>query len=219
MDRARRAPHDKEIIMSRKLLLSSISIAATAALLGAGVFAKYSDTEQSATATVTAGSLNLVVGGSAASTDFSVSNAYPGYDTGTAFGYVLSNTGTLPGVLHVYLVKDSDQENSLVEPETDVPDLGPTGEIDNFLSINVDGNSFGYGGTVPWIGLETAAIGQRVDITSMIWGGPAITIPAGGQYPAAPFELWFGWKISPDAGNGIMSDSLGFHLEFTLDQV
>ena len=204
--------------MSRKLLLSGIAIAATAALLGAGTLALYSDSEQSATATVTAGTLNLEVGGSAAGTDYSVSNAYPGYDTGTAHGYVLTNSGTLPGVLHVYLVKDSDLENSLVEPETDVPDLSSSGEIDNYLSINVDGNSFGYGGTVPWIGLETAAIGTRVEITSMIWGSPTITIPAGGQYPAPGFELWFGWKISPDADNGIMSDTLGFHLEFTLAQ-
>lgn len=205
--------------MSRKLLLSSIAVAATAALLGAGVYATYSDTEQSAPATITAGTLDLEVGGTATSNDYSVSNAYPGYDTGTTHGYVLTNTGTLPGVLHVYLVKDVDNENSLVEPETDVTDLGLGGEIDHFLSITVDGNSFGYGGTTPWIGLETAAIGERVEITSMIWGAPTITIPAGGQYPAPGFELWFGWKISPDADNGIMSDTLGFHVEFELDQV
>lgn len=204
--------------MTRKLLLSGIAVAATAALLGAGTLALYSDTEQSATATVTAGTLNLEVGGSAVGTDYSMTNAYPGYNTGAAHGFVLTNTGTLPGVLHVYLVKDADLENSLVEPETDVPDLSSSGEIDNYLSITVDGNSFGYGGTTPWIGLESAAIGERVEITSMIWGAPTITIPAGGQYPTPGFELWFGWKISTDAGNGIMSDTLGFHLEFTLMQ-
>lgn len=205
--------------MSRKLLLSSIAIAATATLLGVGTYAKYSDTETSATASVTAGTLNLEVGGSAASTDYSVDNAYPGYSTGTGHGFVLMNTGSLPGVLHVFIVKDSDDENSLVEPETDVTDPGLGGEIDNYLNINVDGNSFGYGGTVPWLGLQTAAVGVPVEITSLIWGGPSITIPAGGQYPAGPAELWFGWTISPDATNVIMTDSLSFHLMFTLEQV
>lgn len=205
--------------MSRKLLLSSISIAATAALLGAGAFAMYSDTEKSATATVTAGTLDLEVGGTAVGQSYTVDNAYPGYATGTAHGFVLSNTGSLPGQLHVFLVKDADDENSLAEPETDFSDPGLGGEIDNFLSVTVDGNSFGYGGTVAWMGLETAAIGVPVEITSLIWGGPSIMIPAGGQYPAPGFELWYGWKISPDATNVIMTDSLAFHLEFTLEQV
>jgi hypothetical protein len=209
----------EERIMSRKLLLSSISIAATAALLGAGVAAKYIDRETAAPVTVTAGTINLEVGGSATTTAYSVDNAYPGYSTGTGHGFVLSNTGTLPGVLHVYLVKDFDAENSLVEPETDSPDIDPaSGEIDNYLKVNVDGNSFGYGGTVPWLGLATALPGNPVEITSLIWGAPTIVIPAGGQYPTPGFELWFGWEISADATNAIMSDSLGFHLEFTLEQ-
>ncbi len=208
--------------MSRKLLLSSITIAAAASLLGAGIYARYSDTETSADVLVTAGSINLEVGGTAASTDYSVDNAYPGYETGTGHGFVLMNTGTLPGELHVFLVKDVDNENSLVEPETDSPDLdGVGGEIDSFLNVNVDGNSFGYDGTVPWLGLAGATIGTPVEITSLIWGGNPgpIIIPAGGQYPDSPFELWFGWSISEDATNAIMTDTLGFHVEFVLEQV
>jgi len=206
--------------MSRKLLLSSVSIAATATLLGAGAFARYSDSEKSATATVTAGTLNLEVGGSATTANYTVDNAAPGTSTGTGHGFVLSNTGSLPGELHVFLVKDVDDENSWVEPETDSPDLDAAGgEIDSFLNVTVDGNSFGHDGTVSWMGLETAAIGAPVDVTSMIWGPHPIIIPAGGQYPGPGFELWFGWAISNDATNAIMSDTLGFHVEFTLDQV
>ena len=208
--------------MSRKLLLSSIAIAATATLLGVGTYAKYSDKETSATATVTAGTLNLEVGGSAVGEEYSVTNAYPGYTTGTGSGFVLKNTGTLPGSLHVFLVKDADAENTMVEPETDSPDIDPlSGEIDNYLNVTVDGNSFGYGGTVPWVSLATALVGNQVEITSLIWGGntPPILIPASGEYPGAPYELLFGWTISPDANNSIMSDTLGFHLEFTLEQV
>lgn len=206
--------------MSRKLLLSSISIAATATLLGVGVFARYSDSETSQNVSVTAGTLDLEVGGSAATESYDATNAYPGYSTGTGHGFVLQNTGTLPGNLHVFLVKDFDAENSLVEPETDALDIDPaSGEIDNYLNVTVDGNSFGYDGTVPWMGLATMLPGNSVEITSLIWGGPSITIPAGGQYPAPGFELWFGYEISADATNAIMTDSLGFHLEFTLEQV
>jgi hypothetical protein len=180
---------------------------------------RYSDTETSATTSVTAGTLNLEVGGSAASHDFSVANAYPGYVSPAGYGFVLSNTGTIDGNLRVFLVKDFDDENSLVEPETDVTDPGSGGEIDNYLSVKVDGNTFGPGGLVPALGL--AGIGQKVDITSMIWavGEAPKLLAAGGQYPAAPFELWFGYSIMDAADNSIMTDSLGFHLEFTLEQV
>ncbi|MDO8361371.1 MAG: TasA family protein [Actinomycetota bacterium] len=203
--------------MSRKALLSSISIAAAVTLLGAGAYARYSDTETSATATITAGTLDLEVGGAANTHDYSMTNAFPGAKSEGLQGYVLSNTGTLPGVLHVFLVKDADDENSLVEPETDLTDPGLGGEIDSYLTITVDGNSFGYGTVLP--GIETAAVGVPVEITAWIWGAPTILIPAGGEYPGAPFELWFGWEISTDATNVIMSDSLGFHLMFTLEQV
>lgn len=212
--------NDREYnIMSRKLLLSSIAIAATATLLGVGTYAKYSDSEKSATAAVTAGTLNLEVDGSAASHDFSVTNAFPGYVTPGLYGFVLKNTGTIDGNLRVFLVKDFDNENTLDEPETDVTDPGLGGEIDNFLNVTVDGNTFGPGGLVPSLGL--AGVGERVDITGMIWtvGEAPKLLAAGGQYPTAPFELWFGYSIMDAADNSIMTDSLGFHLEFTLEQV
>ncbi|HEX4983736.1 MAG TPA: TasA family protein [Ilumatobacteraceae bacterium] len=204
--------------MSRKLLLSSISIAATATLLGVGAFASYSDSERSETASVTAGTLNLEVDGSAVGEDYSVTNAYPGYKSGTGHGFVLKNTGTIDGNLRVFLVKDFDDENSLVEPETDVTDPGLGGEIDEYLAITVDGNSFGPFGLVPSLGL--AGVGERVDITSWLWnvGEAPKLLAASAQYPASPYELWFGFEISDTADNTIMTDTLGFHLEFTLEQ-
>lgn len=203
--------------MRRKLLLSTISIAATASLLGVGAFAKWSDSETSHNVSVVAGTLDLEVGGSAATTTYDNNNVYPGFTTGTGHGFTLKNTGSVDGKLHVFLVKDYDNENGFAEPENDAPDIDPTsGELDNFMNINVDGNSFGYGGTVPWMGMATMLPGNPVEITSLIWGGPTITIPAGGQYPGV--ELWFGYEVSTDATNAIMTDSLGFHLLFTLEQ-
>ncbi|HVT75767.1 MAG TPA: TasA family protein, partial [Acidimicrobiales bacterium] len=141
--------------MNRKILWSGLAIAVAATTIGAGAFATYVDSDTSAPINVTAGTLKLEVGGSAATVDYNVDNAYPGSDTGVGHGFVLQNTGTLPGILHVYLVKDADQENGMVDPETDAPDTDPVGgEIDNWLKVNVDGNSFGYGGTVPSMGLD-----------------------------------------------------------------
>jgi predicted ribosomally synthesized peptide with SipW-like signal peptide len=204
--------------MSRKLLLSSIAIAATASLIGVGTYAMYSDTEMSATTSVTAGTLNLEVGGSAVTHDISVTNAYPGYVSPAGIGFTLTNTGTIDGNLRVFLVKDFDEENTLVEPETDAPDPDSDGEIDAYLNITVDGNTFGPGGLVPSLGL--AGVGERVDITNMIWtvGEAPKLLAAGADYPGAPFELWFGYSILDTADNSIMTDSLGFHLEFTLEQ-
>ncbi|HEY7626404.1 MAG TPA: TasA family protein, partial [Ilumatobacteraceae bacterium] len=47
--------------MSRKLLLSSISIAAAASLIGVGAYAKFSDSEQTATHSIAAGTLDLKI--------------------------------------------------------------------------------------------------------------------------------------------------------------
>ena len=92
-------------------------------------------------------------------------------------------------------IRDEIVLSRLREREVESRIVTSDGEIDNYLNINVDGNSFGYGGTVPWLGLQSAGLGVPVEITSLIWGAPTITIPAGGQYPDPGFELLFGWTI------------------------
>ena len=74
--------------MSRKLLLSSIAIAATATMLGVGTYAKFSDSEKCRTTTVTAGTMDLKWASgtttSAVHPDHSVDNAKPGDVTATS---------------------------------------------------------------------------------------------------------------------------------------
>lgn len=205
--------------MKRKIMLSSLTIAAAALAVGGGTFAAYHDDERAQDVTVTAGTMDLVVGGDALPIDFSASNAKPGDSFVPNEGYTLTNTGTVDGKLHVYLVKDADRELGIGEPEAEDGDVtSPDGELDQYLAITVDGNSFGGTSILP--GLETVNVGQRVEITNLIWEGMPgpIMLPAGDDYPGAPFELWFGWTVDPAANDTIQSDSLSFHLEFELDQ-
>jgi predicted ribosomally synthesized peptide with SipW-like signal peptide len=211
--------------MKKQLLIAGIALTSAAALaVGGGTFASFVDNEVSQNTEVIAGTLDLVVGGTALSEIYNASNAAPGDSDLPGKGYVLTNSGTLPGKLRVNLVKDADAENTCTEPEgvAEPTCAGDTnGELDNWMKVQVDGNSFGFGGTTPWLGLANAPVGGSVDITSMIWGGTPgpITIAAGGQYPTPGFELLFGWGISGSATNVIQSDSLAFHLEFILEQL
>lgn len=207
--------------MKRKLLWSSLAIAAAATLVGTGTFATFVDTDEAPTVNIETGTLQLEVGGAAATVDYSFDNAFPGQVIAPAKGYVLTNTGSLDGELHVYLVKDADGENGMADPESDLPDTDLTGgELDDFLGVTVDGNTFGYGGApaTAVLGLNTVPVGGSIDITGWIWGPNPKPLAAGERYPAAPFELWFGWKIDPAATNVIQSDTLAFHLEFVLEQ-
>jgi predicted ribosomally synthesized peptide with SipW-like signal peptide len=205
--------------MKRKIMLSSLTIAAAALAVGSGTFAAYHDDETAQDVTVTAGTMDLVVGGDALAVDFSASNAKPGDTFNPNEGYTLTNDGTVDGILHVYLVKDADDENGIGEPETEDGDAtADDGELDQYLRVTVDGN--GFGGTSILPGLESVNVGERLEISDLIWGSPThpIQLAAGEQFPAAPFELWFGWSVDPAADDTIQSDSLGFHLEFELDQ-
>lgn len=206
--------------MKRKILLSSLAIAAAATAVGGGTLAAFHDDERAQDISVTAGTMDLEVGGNALAVDFDATNVKPGDAHAPSDGYKLTNTGTIDGTLRVFLVKDADDENGIGEPEAEDGDVtAADGELDDQLKIQVDGNTFGASSILP--GLETVSVGGRVDITSMIWGGspgPILLAANGGEYPADPYELWLGWTVEAGADDTIQSDSLGFHLEFELDQ-
>ena len=197
--------------MSRRLLLSSISIAATVTLLGAGAFAKFSDTETSTTHSVTAGSLDLRIL-NADQPDasypeygaFAVTNAAPGDSSAGATKYVhFKNVGTLPGKLSVKVVMVTNDENTILAPETAVGDStdGPgNGELGAAMLVSIDG--IGAMINQPLTALDAAA--------PSVWGNLA-----------AGAEGWVSidWSIPVATGNQIMSDSASFKLVFTLEQL
>jgi hypothetical protein len=192
--------------MSRKLLLSTISIAATATLLGVGAYAKYSDSEVSVTQQVAAGTLDLsIIDEPYADYDgFNVTNAVPGQTSKdqepSQTKYVhFQNVGTVAGNLYVKVVLDTNDENGVQEPEP-AWDTAPVGELADNMLVSIDG------------------IGSMIDVPLSTLNGMA---PAFHSLMAPGGEGWVSidWSIPASAGNDIMSDSASFHLEFTLEQV
>jgi predicted ribosomally synthesized peptide with SipW-like signal peptide len=194
--------------MSRKLLLSSISIAAAASLIGVGAYAKFSDSEVSTTHKVTAGTLDLALNIADPYPEyqipFDVTNAQPGETskghTPNLTKYVhMYNVGNLPGKLSVKVVMDSNDENLVKEPEP-AWDNAAAGELGANLLVSIDG--IGAMIDQPLTTLDAMA--------PVFWG----TLAPGG-------DGWVSidWSIPSSVGNEIMSDSASFHLEFTFEQV
>lgn len=194
--------------MSRKLLLSSIAIAATATLLGVGTFAKYSDSETASTHSVAAGTLDLLINPDTGPeyVPFSVTNAKPG-DVSEVKMIHFTNVGSLPGKFFVKVVMDSNDENGINEPEAKAGDttdglLG--GELAANMLVTIDG-----------IGAM-----QQQPLT-VLGAAPATLWPYDGGILGAGVGHWVSvsWSIPDTVGNKIQSDTVSFHLVFSLEQV
>jgi predicted ribosomally synthesized peptide with SipW-like signal peptide len=192
--------------MSRKLLLSAISIAATATLLGAGAYAKFTDSEVSLTNKVAAGTLDLSVLNDPYPeyVPFDVKDAVPGMTTkGQTPSQTkmvhFKNVGNVAGNLSVKVVLDTNDENGVQEPEP-AWDTTASGELAQNMLVSIDG------------------LGAMIDqpLTTLAAMAPVYhsTLAPGG-------EGWVSvdWSIPSTVGNEIMSDSVSFHLEFTLEQL
>ena len=197
--------------MRRKLLLSSISIAATATLLGAGAFAKFHDEEQTATHSIAAGTLDLkILNGDQPDASYAeyapinVTNAKPGDANANPAPQVhFKNVGTLPGKLSLKVVMDSNAENGIVEPELGDPTAG-VGELGDALHLSIDG------------------IGTMIDLPLTTLNAMDWTVwPYNGGVVNPDQEGWasIAWHIPDTVGNEIMSDSVSFHIEFKFEQV
>jgi len=195
-------------------MLSSIAIAATATLLGVGTFARFSDQASSALNKVAAGTLDVqILNGTGNDTTpeyaaFAVTDAKPGDSAHKQIHF--TNVGTLPGKLYVKVVMDSNLENGIGDPEVKAGDVtgdsatAGGGELGAKMLVTIDG--LGAMQHQPLTALNAAA--------PLLWeynGG--ILAPGGGAYVAVD------WSIPDGVGNDIQSDSVAFHLEFTLEQV
>lgn len=194
--------------MRRKLLLSTISIAATASLLGVGAFAKFSDQEKTETNSVAAGTLDLQILNGQPGFQYpgylkiDVSNAKPGDSNAAAPKYIhIKNVGTLPGKLSLRVVMDSNDENGIVEPELGDPTEG-VGELGTEMLVSIDG--IGSMQNVPLATLD-----------GMGW----VDWPYNPFTPGTEGDPSVVYSIPDTAGNEIMSDSVSFHVEFKLEQL
>ena len=127
--------------MKKKILISMMTIAMVAAMIGGGVYAAFSDPETSGTNTFAAGTLNLQVGAADPTTEaISISGAKPA--TGTyinAADWTSTNNGNLSGTLDVSVgATITDNENTLLEPESSAGDVtAAVGELSGFLKIAI----------------------------------------------------------------------------------
>ncbi|MGZ4766704.1 MAG: TasA family protein [Ilumatobacteraceae bacterium] len=219
---SRRALNEGVTIMSRKLLLSNIAIAATATLLGVGTYAKFSDSEVSTTHSVTAGTLDLkILNGEAPDSSYTeyapflVTNAAPGetsktlensgpgwVNLGTTKMVHFRNVGSITGNLSVKVVMDTNADNGINGPEAAAGDTtdGPgNGELAANMLVSIDG--IGAMINLPLTTLDAAA--------PVLWGSLA---------PDAEGWVSVDWAIPASVGNLIQSDSASFHLQFTFEQ-
>lgn len=202
----------------KKILVSSLIIAAVSIGGYYGSQALFTDTETSTTAQFTVGTLDLDVDGNngQAFDNFQVTNI--GAD-GTLEGgktWTINNTGSLPGRLTFALDNLVNYENGCNEPEALVDDTcsdpgpgeGETGVVANVVvSLN-----------------DTAVINSNLSDLSQadyetqwlanLTPGDRI-IPPGGSV-----TVTMNWNIDHDSyNNEVQSDSIEFDTVFTLDQV
>ena len=200
--------------MSRKLLLSSIAIAATATLLGVGTYAKYSDKETGAFHTVTAGTMDLQLTKAGSDPEwilpFTMVDAKPGDHGHKMISF--HNAGTVDGKLFVKVVMDSNEENGIIEPETEAGDVTGAvgqGELGGAMTLSVDGIAAMQGQTLT--ALDAVAAPGAIWDSAGPW--PDHIWPAGHDGSVS-----IDWSIPSTVGSEIMTDSVSFHLEFTLLQ-
>lgn len=211
--------------MKKKLLLFLL---VAASLLGGGYAltqALFSDTETSGTNTISAGTLNMTVGGADGTAFDNIAVSNVGVD-GTVSGqkeWTIVNSGTVPGTLKLKLNDIVNTENGCNEPEAlaDTTCANPgagEGELGNAIAtvIQLDKDGSGSSETYTPVVTSTLATASQAGYATQ-WDTTAgvVTIPAGGQV-----KVRMDWANNPASyGNEIQSDGLTFGVQFDLTQV
>ena len=228
----------------KRIMLSLMSIATVVLLATSATGAWFSDQEEIKGNSFTAGKLDLVLGENS-TLPFLVSNVVPN-DKGNGTVMLTNVAGSIPGKLSIKLTKTIDEENDMIEPETASyprPDgtsggttgdyAGNGGELDLFLQfapfvdVNKDG-TFNTGDIqLAYNGQSTLYPGYRsgdlyysgLNSYLAAWnnimtlnGGESVNIVVPWQFPTESTDPNYSQNIA-------MTDSLGFDMTFTLDQV
>ena len=199
----------------KKILLSLLTIALVATVAVGATRAYFSDTETSVGNSITAGTLDLKVGGQddptvAHITLTSIVPAAP-WTTQRGQGFALTNAGSVPGTVTATVKNLVDNENGCIEPETSAGDVtcGATeGELSGLL-IHTQWllNQAPWGAIAPGF-----ASLQAVD-------GVPVT---GANFQLNPGEtknvyLQMYWDTTPN-DNLAQGDGVSYDVEFVLNQ-
>ncbi|MFH1032651.1 MAG: TasA family protein [Chloroflexota bacterium] len=205
----------------KKILGLSIVALLVMGLVGGGTWAYFSDTEQTATNVLTAGTLDLVLSGGTAGAVFSMSNVVPGQSDSTG-NVTLTKSGSVEARLDIEF-SDLDQTglNDGSEFADNNGDLGDKVEIAAFLDLNNDGFwSPGDCGLNPvTTGNYSYSAGPSDWVYATLntwktqsWSGIVASM-------TGPYKFAVPWKIpGATTGNEIQGDSANFTIFFTLTQ-
>ena len=214
----------------KKILGLAVAAMMVMAMVGAGTWAYFSDTETSAGNVLTAGTLELQVNtlDEVASTLISFADANPG--TSGSVSITLDNSGSIAGTtLTVNIANLVDADGTATEPEVVAEggtwSVGPPygSRIEQDLSANAtvtvfvdDGTG---GGGIANDGIQN---GSEVSLASGFLSAIAGTGPwtvAGGLAAAGTQYISVTYSIDgPSVGNEIQGDTATFDLSFVLTQ-
>ncbi|GAH38720.1 unnamed protein product [marine sediment metagenome] len=209
----------------KKVLFSVIAILLAIGVVGGGAFAVFSDVETVEVGDISAGTLDLTVGGENPCTEhITISNIAPGWEA--RFYFELKNTGSLPGKLSVEISEIINKENGRGYPELDAGDI-TYGGLEGELGANLE---------VWFFSMLDGTRGVRMvdDVGDPVVNKTILdTLDAKTFYVDVSLHPEYGlatlepnetqtckfWLILPNTvGNIIQSDSVEFDFIFHLDQ-
>jgi len=191
----------------RKILISVMIISLVCALLGAGVYASFSDTETSSNNQFVAGTLDLTVDAENpwSTTKIDVSGMKPG-DSGVATCTLYNDGSVDASSLLVDITNLSDSEGANPEPEGDTTEPGD-------LSANMD--------MVIWVDTDNDGVqdaGETVLASGKLNALSWTTHDAGSLDAGNTKYVSLTYAIASSVGNDIQGDSTTFDIEFVLNQ-
>jgi len=201
----------------KKILGLTVATLLVIAMVGGGTWAYFSDTETSASNSLTAGTLDLNIdSGDTAVTTFAVTNVVPG-DSGNGSN-TLANVGDLNGELDIQFSTITNTPGAGGgEYEGGSGELGANAEIAVYIDVDQSGD---------W---SSGDIGLKSDDTT--YSHPTVLdYDALDNYDSAIWDevetmatstaddFIVMWRVPTSAGNDIQGDSVSFDVTFTLEQ-
>ena len=200
----------------KKILGLTVAALIVIALVGAGTWAYFSDTETSANNSLTAGTLDLNVdGGDAAVTTFSVTGKAPG-DSGSG-STTLASAGNLSGELDVAFSAITNTGGTSGEFGDSTGNLGGVAQIAVYIDVDSSGTwtsgDIGLKSNGTTYNHPTALDYAVIDNYGSDSFDAVETMAA-----SASDDFIILWQIPTSAGNNIQGDSVSFDVTFTLEQ-
>jgi predicted ribosomally synthesized peptide with SipW-like signal peptide len=177
--------------------LGSAAVVAAAIALSAGTYSYFSDRDTAPDQTVTAGTLQLAVGGSGVSSPMHFTNVEPGW-VGESRTFTYHNNGTLDGRLRIRILPDASNSatcNQAVNIQGDGFDKAPQLNTKETLA-----QAYQYTKNGSWV--------------ADMYGGKS-TGDGNGRYKSVPFIV----SVDSVTGNALQGQQCGFKIQADLVQL